>query len=121
LTCPTTDRISGGVIYVRWLQAGWTIVVQFSDDTTLPTTVRAPAEAVATQLTTTALPADSGLLEINEAGDGQHTEAAWVIGSNIYVAFNDHLRGSRRLARFGLPAPRLHARGSSHSKRVSDQ
>jgi hypothetical protein len=91
LTCPTTYGISGGFIFVRWLQAGWTIVVQFGDDTTLPATVRDTATAVATQLTTTALPASSGLLEINEAADGQHTEAAWVIGSNVYVTFNDHL------------------------------
>ena len=69
---------------VNWRQDGWRFQVNQVADVTL-------ARTIARYVEHHRLPKGPGLFVVASAGDGEHTNANWVVASMVYEASNYHL------------------------------
>jgi hypothetical protein len=74
---------AGGEGFVQWSQGGWQLQINGLGDVAL-------AVRLAQYLARHPLPAARGLLAVEDAGDGEHTQLAWQRGAIDYFAGNYH-------------------------------
>ena len=90
LTCPGAPGGEAADVEMQWSERGWNVFLLFGSESSLTQTLLDTAGAVVTSLQASRLPASSGLFRVNVAADGEHSEAAWTSGPNIYLLTNDH-------------------------------
>jgi hypothetical protein len=70
-----------------WREGDWTIVVQLSGSAT-PWAQQ--VQPLVERLDQVLLPPAEGWLGVDEAGDGEHTTAAWAAGAAVFSVFDYH-------------------------------
>ncbi|MGH3634228.1 MAG: hypothetical protein ACRDTS_09065 [Mycobacterium sp.] len=73
---------------MKWTQQGWSMIDNFGPGGVQDWQLA--ARNLANHVAAHPLPAGPGLFEVLLAGDGNHAELGWTVGTTIYLVYNDH-------------------------------